>query len=106
MVSISILGKYGKADNVAADKRVRCTDWTISEAEVVPTSKDTAVLHYRYSCKVAANDGTVETRKDYRATYVWANRNGGWVIVFCFDDHGGQPAAGVRATQVRFRHSH
>jgi RNA polymerase sigma factor (sigma-70 family) len=88
MVSVSVLGKYGKADCVAADKRVRCTDWTISDAEVVPTSKDTAVLCYRYSCKVTTDGKSTETRKDYRVTYVWANRNGGWVLVFCFDDHG------------------
>lgn len=89
MVTISVLGRHGKADSVAADRRVRCTDWTVADAEVVPTGKDTAVLCYRYSCKVTSNDGTVvEDRKDYRVTYVWANRAGGWVIVFCFDDHG------------------
>jgi ketosteroid isomerase-like protein len=89
MVTISVLGKNGKADNVAADQRLRCTDRTVADAEVVPTGKNTAVLCYRYSCKVTSNDGTVvEDRKDYRVTYVWANRAGGWVIVFCFDDHG------------------
>jgi RNA polymerase sigma factor (sigma-70 family) len=103
MVSISILGKYNRADNIAGDKRFRCSDWTIQDAEVVPTSKDTAVLHYRYSCKVTADDGTVETRKDYRATYVWANRNGGWVIVFCFDDHGRKGTAAGAPDDLRFR---
>jgi RNA polymerase sigma factor (sigma-70 family) len=102
MASISPVGKYDRADNIAGDKRFRCTDWTVSDAEVVPTSKDTAVLHYRYTCKVTDADGTVETRKDYRVTYVWANRNGGWVIVFCVDDHGRKATPAV-PDDLRFK---
>jgi RNA polymerase sigma factor (sigma-70 family) len=90
LVTISILGKYGREENIEASKHVRwAPDWKVEDVEVVRTGKDTAVLCYRYSCKITTNDGTVlEARKDYRIVYVWANRNGGWQIVFCFDDHG------------------
>jgi RNA polymerase sigma factor (sigma-70 family) len=91
MVSVSVRGTYGKADNVEADKHVRLADWKIDDAKVVPVSKDVAVLTYRYSCKLRSVGGQFqmeETRKDCRVTYVWANRDGGWVIVYCFDDHG------------------
>jgi RNA polymerase sigma factor (sigma-70 family) len=96
LVSISPLGKYGKADAAEADKRLRCGDWSIRDAEVARVSKDVAVLCYVYGCKILSADGKLlETRKDYRVTYVWANRKGGWVIVFCHDDHGRQPKDGI-----------
>jgi RNA polymerase sigma factor (sigma-70 family) len=89
LVSISIRGKYGKADAAAADKRRRTTDWTIRDAEVVRVSPDVAMLTYRYDCKIVTAEGKVlETRKDHRIVYTWAHRNGGWVIVFSHDDHG------------------
>ncbi len=95
LVSISLLGKYGKADAAEADKRLRCGDWSVRDAEVARVSKDVAVLCYVYGCKILSADGKLlETRKDYRVTYVWANRKGGWVIVFCHDDHGRQPKEG------------
>jgi RNA polymerase sigma factor (sigma-70 family) len=94
LVSISILGKYGKAANVEADKRLRCRDWRISDPEVVPVSKDVALLTYVYDCKIHAADGKLlETRHGVRVTYAWANRKGGWVLVFCHDDHGKQAQA-------------
>jgi RNA polymerase sigma factor (sigma-70 family) len=96
MVSISILGKYGKADAAASDQRLRTTDWSIRDPEVVRVSGDVAMLSYIYDCKIVDLDGNVlETRKDYRAVYTWANRNGGWLIVFVFDDHGRQIKAGA-----------
>lgn len=89
LVSISILGKCGKADAAAADQRLRTIDWTIRDAEVVRVSKDVAMLTYLYDCKIVDADGKLlETRKDYRVVYTWANRNGGWLMVFCHDDHG------------------
>jgi RNA polymerase sigma factor (sigma-70 family) len=89
LVSISILGKYGKAANVEADKRLRCAEWKIRDPEVVRISKDAAVLTYLYDCKILSKGGTLlETRRDVRATFAWANRKGGWVMVFCQDDHG------------------
>ncbi len=94
MVSISILGKYGKADAALADQRLRTTDWTIHDPEVVRVSRDVAMLAYRYDCKIVDPEGKVlETRKDYRVVYTWANRNGGWLIVFVYDDHGRQARA-------------
>jgi RNA polymerase sigma factor (sigma-70 family) len=95
LVSISILGKYGKADAAASDKLTRCSDWTIHDPEVVRVSPDVAMLTYRYDCKIVTQEGQLlETRKDYRVVYTWAFRNGGWVIVFCHDDHGRQTKAG------------
>jgi RNA polymerase sigma factor (sigma-70 family) len=89
MVSISVVGKYGKADAALADQRTRTTDWTVRDAEIVRVSPDVAMLSYVYDCKVLSPDGKVlETRKDYRVVYTWAYRNGGWVIVFGHDDHG------------------
>jgi hypothetical protein len=89
LVSVSILGKYGKADAIEAGKRVRTVDWTIRDADVVRVSKEAAVLTYRYDCKILSQDGRhLETRKDYRVVYVWALRSGGWVLVFSHDDHG------------------
>src|SRR5437867_550249 len=91
MVSISSLGKFGKGDAVSADMQTRCSDWSIRDAEVVRVSADVAMLPYRYDCKILTQpDGKLrETRKDYRVVYAWAYRNGGWVIVFSHDDHGG-----------------
>src|SRR5262249_16135436 len=40
----------------------------------------------------SANGQLLETRSVYRVTSVWANRAGGWVMVFCHDDHGRKPA--------------
>lgn len=89
LVSISVLGKYGKADAGLADQRLRNVDWKIYDPEVVRISPDAAVLTYRYDSKLVTNDGKLlETRKDYRVVYTWAHRNGGWVMVFCYDDHG------------------
>jgi hypothetical protein len=107
MVSLSVLGKYGKADSVEADKRYRCSDWTIRDAEVVRVSKDVAVLSYVYSCKILSSTGQLlGTRKDHHVMYVWANRRGGWVIVFCHDDHGGKSNPTVRAMDLYRRHLH
>lgn len=89
LVSISILGKYGKADAAAGDQLRRTTDWTIRDPEVVRVSPDVAMLTYRYDCKIVNGDGKIlETRKDYRIVYTWAHRNGGWLMVFSHDDHG------------------
>src|SRR5262249_926949 len=91
-VSVSVLGKYGKADNLTSCQRHRLSDWTVNDPLVVRTSKDTAVLTYLYDCKVLSADGTLlETRTSYRVTAVWANRDGGWVMVFAHDDHGRKP---------------
>jgi RNA polymerase sigma factor (sigma-70 family) len=92
LVSISVLGKYGKADAALSDQRLRTVDWTIHDPEVVSVSPDVAMLSYRYDCKITSADGKVlETRKDYRVVYTWAHRNGGWVLVFSYDDHGRLP---------------
>jgi RNA polymerase sigma factor (sigma-70 family) len=88
-VSISVVGKYGKSDAVTACKQHRLSDWKIADPQVIRVSKDIAVLTHRYDCKVLSAAGQLlETRTDCRVTFVWANRDGGWVIVFCHDDHG------------------
>jgi RNA polymerase sigma factor (sigma-70 family) len=94
-VSVSILGKYDKTSNLAACKRYRLADWAIHDPEVIHVSKDTAVVTYRYDCKVLSADRELlETRKDYRVVFVWANRDGGWVMVFGYDDHGRRSEGG------------
>jgi RNA polymerase sigma factor (sigma-70 family) len=88
-VSISIHGKFGKSDAVASCHRYRLKDWKIADPTVVRVNKDSAVLTYLYDCKVMTADGELdETREGYRVTYVWTLRDGGWVVVFCHDDHG------------------
>jgi RNA polymerase sigma factor (sigma-70 family) len=78
-----------KAANADAVKTHRPAEWHKRNASVVRVSKDTAVLTYIYSCKVLSPDGRLlQSRQNHRVSLVWAQRNGGWVLVYCHDEHG------------------
>jgi ketosteroid isomerase-like protein len=62
-------------------KHYRYSDRTIRDVEVRPVSKDAAVLTYACSMKVSV-DEQEPVSVDYRGSYVWARRDGGWVLVF------------------------
>jgi len=88
-VSISVLGRYGKRDAVEACARYRLGDVAIHDPQVIRIGQNNAVVTYAYDCKIlSANGQLLETRKDCRVTFVWEQRGGGWVIVFCHDNHG------------------
>jgi RNA polymerase sigma factor (sigma-70 family) len=92
LLGVSIAGKSGREANIESVKNLRVADWKIRDVDVVRVSNDAAVLTYIYSCKVLSPDGRlVQTRRDHRATYIWAQRDGGWVLVFCHDEYGRQP---------------
>ena len=88
-VSISVLGKYGKRDAVEACARYRLGDVAIHDPQVIRIGPNNAVVTYEYDCKILSASGELlETRKGSRVTFVWEQRGGGWVIVFCHDNHG------------------
>jgi RNA polymerase sigma factor (sigma-70 family) len=105
LLGVSIAGKSGRAANIEAVKNLRVADWKIRDIDVVRVSPDAAVLTYIYSCKVLSPDGRlVQMRREHRATYVWTQRNGGWVLVFCHDEYGRQPGttpAGILTNYYR-----
>ena len=73
-----------KAAIIEGAKRLRCVDWKTRDVEVRRVSKDVAVLTYIYGCEELSPEGAhIQTLRDHRASLVWAQRNGGWVIVFC-----------------------
>jgi RNA polymerase sigma factor (sigma-70 family) len=98
-LGVGTVGKSRYAANVEAVKTHHPTDWKIRDIDVVRVSNDAAVLTYLYSCKVLSPEGRLlQTRVNHRATLVWAQRHGGWVLVYAHDEHGRQPgrtAAGL-----------
>jgi RNA polymerase sigma factor (sigma-70 family) len=101
-VSISVLGRFGKSDFVTACPRLRLADARFTDPLVIRVSKDAAILTYLYSCKIlsAADGRLIETREDCRLTFAWANRNGGWVIVYCQHNHSLQARGAVHLDGV------
>ena len=89
-VSISSLGRYGKTDAVEACSRYRLGDVAIlHDPQVIRIGPNNAVVTYEYDCKILSASGElVEARKGCRVTFVWEQRGGGWVIVFCHDNDG------------------
>jgi len=88
-VSISVLGRYGKGDAVAACARYRLGNVAIHDPQVIRIGQNNAVVTYAYDCKILSASGELlETRKGCRVTFVWEQRGGGWLIVFCHDNHG------------------
>jgi hypothetical protein len=76
-------GRNGKAALVESAKHVRLSDLQTRDVEVRRVSADVIVLTYVYSCKVLNEKGEPDhTRRDHRASLVWAQRDGGWVVVF------------------------
>jgi beta-lactamase regulating signal transducer with metallopeptidase domain len=99
-VSISVLGRYGKRDAVEASARYRLSDVAIHDPEVIRIGQNNAVVTYAYDCKIISASGAhLESRKDCRVTFVWEQRGGGWVIVFCHDNHG----ARMESAEYEFR---
>ncbi len=91
---VSVAGESDRAAAIESVKDRRVADWRIRDVAVVRLSKDAAVLTYIYSCKVLSPQGrVVETRQDHRVSFAWAQRNGGWVLVYSHDEHAAQPAA-------------
>ena len=73
-----------KAAIVEGAKNIRCVDWKTRDVEVRRISKDVAIITYIYGCKELSPSGEhIRTLRDHRASLVWVQRNGGWVIVFC-----------------------
>jgi hypothetical protein len=102
-LGVSVAGKSGHAANVEAAKHLRVTDWKVRDADVVRVSKDAAVLTYIYSCKVVTPEGRlIRTNQDLRATQVWAQRDGGWVLVFCHTEYARQPGPTAGGPKVTF----
>jgi RNA polymerase sigma factor (sigma-70 family) len=88
-LGVGTVGKSRYAANIEAVKNHRPIGWQIRDVDVVRVGKDAAVLTYIYSCKVVSPDGRLlQTRKNHRATLVWAQRHGGWVLVYGHDEHG------------------
>jgi hypothetical protein len=84
LLTVSSYGRNGKAASVEAAKHLRVAGWALRDAEVRRVSQDVAVLTYVYDCKVFSQAGELlQTRRNHRASEVWALRKGGWVIVFC-----------------------
>jgi RNA polymerase sigma factor (sigma-70 family) len=83
-LGVSSYGRNDKDSDAAGTKNLRIGDWSMREVEVRPVSKDVAILTYVYDCQVYSKGGELlQTRKNHRASLVWALRKGGWVIVFC-----------------------
>jgi RNA polymerase sigma factor (sigma-70 family) len=90
-------GRSDKAASVNGVKHRRYTDATIRDAEVQAIGKDVAVLTYVYSCQVLSlPDGTVEVYHNHYGCYVWARREGAWVLVSCQDIGESRPAVPKR----------
>jgi hypothetical protein len=84
LVTVSGYGRHDKAANVEAVKHTRVTGWAMRDVEVRRVSKDAAIVTYVYDCKVLSAGGVLlQTRRNHRASDVWAMRRGGWVIIFC-----------------------
>jgi RNA polymerase sigma factor (sigma-70 family) len=103
-LGVSALATSRHAANVEAVKTHRPTDWKIRDIDFVRVSHDAAVLTYVYDCKVLSPDGRLlQTRRNHRVTLVWAQRNGGWVLTYCHDEHGqpGNAATRLYTNEVR-----
>jgi RNA polymerase sigma factor (sigma-70 family) len=88
-LGVENVSKSDKGANVGTVKTHRPADWKIRDVDVVRVNNDAAVLTYIYSCKVLSPEGRLlQTRRDHRVTLVWAQRHGGWVLVYCHDQHG------------------
>jgi hypothetical protein len=91
-LGVESVNKSDKPANVAAVKTHRPAEWKIRDVDVVRVSDDSAVLTYIYSCKVLSPEGRLlQTRENHRVSSVWAQRNGGWVVVYAHDEHGKHP---------------
>jgi RNA polymerase sigma factor (sigma-70 family) len=98
-LGVESVNKCDQRGNVEAVKHYRPAEWQIRDVDVFRVGKDAAVLTYIYSCKVFSPDGRLlQTRRNHRSTSVWVQRNGGWVTVFCHDEHGRQPGRTVSFT--------
>src|SRR6202011_1665163 len=101
-LGVENVSKSDKGANVGTVKTHRPADWKIRDVDVVRVSNDTAVLTYIYSCKVLSPDGRLlQTRRDHGVTLVWAQRQGGWLLVYCHDQHG-RTGGFASAPAVRF----
>jgi RNA polymerase sigma factor (sigma-70 family) len=112
-LGVGTVGKSRRAANVEAVKTHRPADWKIRDVDFVRVSKDSAALTYIYDCKVLAPDGRLlQTRRHHRLTSVWGQRNGGWVLVYCHDEHGrsgvvtnyAAEGEGLRRIEVKWRY--
>jgi RNA polymerase sigma factor (sigma-70 family) len=103
-LGVESVNKSNKPANVEAVKTHRPADWKKRDVDLVRVGKDGAVLTYIYTCKVLSEGGTVlQTRQNHRATLVWAQRDGGWVLVFCHDEHGRPGSVSVLPTYYELR---
>jgi hypothetical protein len=83
LITVSGVGRYDKASLLAAARNRHPVNWTKRDIEVSRVSNDVAIVTYLYDCKVVLSDGTLyQNRRDRRFSATWANRNGGWVVVF------------------------
>jgi RNA polymerase sigma factor (sigma-70 family) len=110
-LGVGTVGKSRRPANVEAVKTHRPAGWKIRDVDFVRVSKDSAVLTYIYDCKVLSPDGRLlQTRRNHRLTSVWGQRNGGWVLVFCHDEHGrsgvvtNYAAEGLQRIEVKSRY--
>jgi RNA polymerase sigma factor (sigma-70 family) len=79
-------GRDDKAAVIACVKRERYAGGTIRDVEVCRVSKDVAILTYVYDCQVLSKGGQLlRTYRDHRASFTWAHRKSGWVLVFAQD---------------------
>jgi RNA polymerase sigma factor (sigma-70 family) len=76
-------GRSDKKSNVETYRTLRVVEGKRSDVEIIRVSADTAVLSYVYRCKVFSKDGQLlQVRRDRRWSGTWAQRDGGWVLVF------------------------
>jgi hypothetical protein len=83
LITVSGVGRYDKASLLEAARNRHPVDWTRRDVEVSRVSRDVAIVTYLYDCKVVLSDGTpFQNCRDRRFSMTWANRKGGWVVVF------------------------
>jgi RNA polymerase sigma factor (sigma-70 family) len=68
-----------KAAGLEGLKRYRYSDRTIRDVDARRVGKDTAVLTYLCSLK-ACTDNEEPVALEFRGSYVWTRRDGGWVL--------------------------
>jgi hypothetical protein len=97
LVSYSRYGRYGKKDALDSIRRYRPSELKIRNVELLRINKTTAILTYVYDVKLMTPDGKLNSvRSNQLISHCWAQRDGGWVLVFFQDFEQPGPDAAIQ----------